>query len=904
MNEASAPVGQETSGKGRMHFVAAMLATVLLSIGIITNLPFKYVEISGTWQGVAQSEEMSRTVTNRQMPIMAGWPYRYSVQYENARQLEQRLWSPLLLGCNILLFGLLIAAIYGYVCFRGNYIAKAINQRRAQLLDIGAALVIVLIPAAILGFEFRGAQQSRNLANQLGRSGNCFLAVWIPEVLVTRIPPGLQQSLNRIRSVDLISADSKTIALACKTPGLVTLTCLNCDVTADHLSGLLNNHHFRGLQVARQDLAPSVIDAIAKLSSLTQLDLSRTNFDSTQLAKLDHLDLEDINLTNTKIRLSEIGKPAWSQTAKTLALSRPMKGSTDSLEVENWPHLHSLRVYRATSISNPDTLKVRLANLPSLSTVSLDRNQKHDLELENLPLLASFDEGLGFLQTILSSDARIPGNMWLTNFKAVNTPSLKSFGCYARDLNHLSLESMETLRSLELGSYQVSVMNGVHTEKSALTNVDDWIVQLGERTGPSTLDLMGLPLRDTDLSPLAKNLGIRHLNLLASGVTFKQVQQLAGMKQLESLIIRDCDAEQESLAWILNEFPNLDELVINGNRLATVDVSKHAQLRKLRISKMTKPQRVSLVDVPLLKTELHLDRCPEQLEILNAKSMTGLSVNAPWPKHGKLQGMRDLDWFAVGGCNVTDDLLDEVLVCKNLDQLTLAYTSVSTSRLEQIGQLKTLSTLSVPGSRLEPSVIAAWTQLKSLWDVNLDDTEISTGTLVWLSNITSLRRLSLNRIQLDDLASEKIGQLTQLSELQLADVKIDKSSIRPLLRANNIESLNLSGWNIDAELMGWLLDTSSLKMLTLHNCHITPLQVKQFMERAPAICLDLGNQFATLDAQTQQELERRVLRLTLGTLEGWKTAIRKRFPSSISARKGDNQVTYRESDRIEIENFR
>lgn len=909
MNEASAPLGQETTGKetaakensakGHIHFVALLLTTVIIGLGVIANLPLKYVEVNGSWRGVVQTDEMTRTVSDDQMPVMAGWPLQYSIQYHSDLPLEPRFWSPLRLACNILIFVLVIVAVYGYVWYRGNYISKVPNQRRVQLLDVGTAMAIILIPALILGIEYYGAWKHQNIARQLGRSGNCFRSVWIPKALATRVPPGLQQVLKRIRSIDLISADATTTALACQTSGVVAITFMTCDVTADQLSTLVDNPHFRGLQISRQDLDGSLIDAIADLSNLTRLDLSTTNLDRTQLGKLDHLPLKHVNLTNTKLQLSEIGKPGWSNTAETLSLSRPPKGSTDTLEIEAWPRLRNLRVYRPTRISNPSILKVRLADLPALSIVSLDRNQQHDLELENLPLLASFDEGLGYLQTILASDTKIPGNMWLARFKATNTPSLKNFGCYARDLDQLSLEAMTTLRSLDLGSYKVSVMNGIHTDDTPLKNADAWIAQLGERVGPSTLNLMGLPLREKDLSPLRKNRGIRHLNLIETGITFNQVQQLAGMKQLESLIIRDCEVEQESLAWILNEFPNLDELVINGESLATVDVSEHEHLRRLRITKLAKPQRVSLVDVPLLKTELHLDQCPRELEIYNAKSMTGLSVNAPWPKHAKLQGMRDLDWFAVGGRNVTDDLIDEVLVCEKLDQLTLAYTSISTSRLKLIGKLKTLSTLSVPGSELDPSVIAAWTQLKSLWDVNLDDTDISTSTLVWLGNIGSLRRLSLNRTRLTDQTSEKIADLTQLSELQLAEVKIDKKRIRPLLQANNIESLNLSGWQIDDEMTNWLLDTKSLRLLTLHDCQITQQQLERFMNRMPPISLDLGPQVESLDAATQRELEHRVRRLTLGTIEGWRTAIRKRLPQI-----QDDQVTYRESDRIEVENFR
>ena len=71
------------------------------------------------------------------------------------------------------------------------------------------------------------------------------------------------------------------------------------------------------------------------------------------------------------------------------------------------------------------------------------------------------------------------------------------------------------------------------------------------------------------------------------------------------------------------------------------------------------------------------------------------------------------------------------------------------------------------------------------------------------------------------------------------------------------------------------------------------------MDRMPPISLDLGTQMATLNTETQRELERRVQKLTLGTIEGWRTAIRKRITQS-----QDDQVTYRESDRIQIEKFR
>ena len=76
------------------------------------------------------------------------------------------------------------------------------------------------------------------------------------------------------------------------------------------------------------------------------------------------------------------------------------------------------------------------------------------------------------------------------------------------------------------------------------------------------------------------------------------------------------------------------------------------------------------------------------------------------------------------------------------------------------------------------------------------------------------------------------------------------------------------------------------------------------MERNPAIFLDLGPQFDTLDPMIQQELEQRVLKLTIGSVQGWRYAVRKRIPAAAFRLSEDERVTYRESDRIQINNFR
>lgn len=870
--------------RGRTHLVAALLSALVLIIAGVVNLPFRYVEVGKHWVGVSQVEH-NNTYSMERMPTMAGWPLRYWVRYDTDGLVQDRLWEPHKLWINLSLAALAAGLVYLFFWFRGRQLQPfptdplpvgTSNRLIVKVLDVAIALAILLIPAVILGQSHLVSQRHDVMVRQLARSGNCYVSCWLPEPIVRHIPGGLLRSFNRIRTVQLFRSSADKVTQAARIPDLIGLHCVGCQFDGVMLEPLQSNVHFRSLELSDRRLTQEDAERISRMRYLAELKLVDAQVDTGLLPYFDRLSLKSVDLTKNPLKLSALGKPGWAQSVISLELTRPKQDVEDSIVIDGWPRLRSIGITRISKLMNDATLKVRLANLPSLEIAALDRNQRHRLDLENLPRLITFEEGLGTLQRILRMDELVPGNMWLTELKMSRTPSLKEFGCYAKDLGEFSIDDTGNLRSFALGSYMVSSIGSTHANQSVPHGVQKWIDQLGQRQGPGDLNLTGLPLADTDLTPLVNNRRIRNLHFYSSGITFEQVQQLEGMDQLENLNIRDCQLEKDDLAWVSERFPNLRTLDVNGSGLETIDLSKMPHLRRLSLNRPREPKLVRMTGVPLLETELSLQSAPDTLEIQEARSLIGISVDGPWPQNASLSGLRDLEWFAGGGPEIDDRVLEQLLNCPELDQLTLAYTSVTGNQLRRIGRMKDLSILCLPGAEINDDVTSEWSTLKSLWEINLDDTNVSVGTIAWLGGIESLRRVSLNRVPLSDAAAKALAQIRQVSELQLADVSFDPSFLLALAEAGNIESLDLSGWDSNEDLLSVLRSIPSLKLVKMHDTSITEEQLQSLLSANPMIYIDAGKSGEQFDSETSEELQRRAIALARKTNAGWRQALRER----------------------------
>jgi hypothetical protein len=330
------------------------------------------------------------------------------------------------------------------------------------------------------------------------------------------------------------------------------------------------------------------------------------------------------------------------------------------------------------------------------------------------------------------------------------------------------------------------------------------------------------------------------------------------------------------------------------------------------MSPLQQADEVRIVDLPMLETALRMSRTPRRLEIRNAQSLRGLAIEAPWPDDAIVEGLRKLEWFAAGGRTVDDRLMDVLLTCLNLDQLTLAYTSITRPKLMNIGGLRNLSMLALPGADVDDQVTSKWHRLKSLWEINLDDTSVSVETIAWLSRIDSLRRVSLNRVPFDEAAADALAELRQVSELRLAGVSFDCRKLKPLLQGTHLEALDLSGWKINPELLDVLDTADSLKHLILKDCDLDADSLERILASNPLLYVDMGAIPGFVTDEVASDLRQRASAMRAEFRTGWRqmlgadspTAIEKEFRDERTRRQVVSRVMPWEDGRINPQVFR
>ena len=862
----------------KSRVAGTLLASIVLTSFLVANLPYRYAESEVEWSGYLEVSNGGSYLAYQEMPTMAGWPFRYWVRYGEPEAVQDRIWLPARLFVNLAMGVCLSLALYLFMQFRHRRLSQSPESHRLRLqFDCGIAFAILAVPLGLFAWQYRTTAYHRQIASDLERAGSCCLSCWLPAPISDHVPASLKRSFARIRQIHVYAARQQAAEVIMSVPTLAALHCYAGVYDSQPLRKLLANPHLCALQFSRRELSEGDLDVIRKLRWIDQLYLDRTNFDATQLKSLDHWGLKVVDLSFTNVALSEIGKPSWSATLERLTLSRPDDGIESSLVLEGWPQLKDLKIERQSEVLNDAVLSIRLVDLPRLENLHIDRVQKHDLVLRNLPRLKQIEEGVSDLRYLMNTDTMIPGLTWLRSLEIDGVDSLTAFGCFARDLEHFSIRCAPRLRRLAIGSYMSTLLGEISPQPVDPQLCRKWIKALGKMDCPSKLELAFLPLDQEDLSPLIGNKRIRHLRFEGMAITFAQVQQLAGLKNLKSLSIPSTPLQQNDLSWLLDQFPNIENLTIDSNGLTNFDLKGRGQLRDVRVTPMAHLAEIRIVDLPQLRTSIRITQPPKKLEVRNAPMLIGLAVEGPWPEVANLEGLRDLEWFTGGGARIDDQVANEILNCDALDRLTLAYPSISASTLRRIGTLKELTFLALPGANVNDDVVKDWSELLSLWEVNLDDTQISVETIAWLSRMESLRRLSINRVPLTEAAAEALGQLTQVSELYLVGVSMSPKHLRPLLKLGNLETLDLSGWKLDENLIEMLCsDGAQLKHLILRDTEINASAFQRLLAASPAVYLEMGEIPDFVDRHSLVELHRRAQLLRREMNTGWRLMLRPR----------------------------
>ena len=867
-------VSLQPEGMKKAKITGRLFAAFAIAFFVISNLPYQYVEVEPNWLGQIDLSESQQGGDSR-LPVMGGWPLRYSIAYLEAGQLEYRVWQPWKLGFNILLGCFLSWSICWFLSFRFRSLsAVPPGHQRRLWFDSFFAFCILAVPLVILGTKAWRPYQQQKMARQLLGRGNVFISAWVPAWIDPHVPASLKQRLSEVRHVRLTSSTPALVRQIAEIPTLVSFHSYGGDYELNAFQKLRDRLHFDSLLVANGNLGDAEFESISNLPWLKHLKLPGTAVTSDQLLRFNHLPLVTVDIQGTGIPFSELKKVSWKRSCELLWLSRPPNGERGSLTLKDWERLQSLWVKRRNYELNDAVLGIRIEDLPQLRRLCLDRAQKHDLTLLNVPRLARIEEEIADSRFVLNTDYLVPGLTWVRNLEVSGADSLTQLGCYAKDLEQMELGELPNLQRLRIGAFVTTLFGSVIAQESDPEKSQRWISYLGQREGPYELDLGYLPLQGVDLTPLANNTEIHQLNLNGTYVEYSDLKQIGSSKKYQSLDARTTPLSGQQFIQLIEQFPQVEHLLIDGASLSHLDTKQHEKLKFLSVSTMREVEEISLVNQPKITTSLQMVARPRRLAIENVPGLRGLSLEGPWPSTSSLFGLRDLEWFAGGGVQVNDQLAEEILSCVHLHHLTFAYPSVSREVLTRVGLLKELVSLSLPGTPLDDQIVTSWDHVNDLWEANFNDTSVGAETVNWLASMSSLRRVSLNRIALNEEFSKSIVGLRQICELHLEESPISPEALSLLLRYGHLEVLNLTGWVFDEKLLDVLeKDAKGIAHLIIGKTQVDAETFRRLMAISDSIYVDtLHYPDQILDSEVATMHERAdVLRRKINS--GWRLTL-------------------------------
>lgn len=823
-----------------------ILAVLVGLIFVVINLPMQYVETNAEWFGVMEFPTLS-PATIDPLPSMAGWPLRYYVGIDHRMASGARHWSWLSLCANVAIGLVCVAAMVSLAWFRSKAIGRATDHRQMRFrFDAAMALGMFLLPVVVIVPIVAESQRHDRIATRIARQGNFLRSCWIPAPLAGQMPSGLLRWMSRIRRIQAVHVDDSVVDAMFDVQDLVQFDSLSGTFDGRSLKRLAGHHHFRKLTLGRQQIGKVEVDAIEELPWLLDLSVAQSTIDPLVIKRLMAIEgLETVDLSLTNIESAQLGTPAWSRSVKHLVLSRPKDGFGGALTIEGWPELSTLAIHQSDRGPNPSEFRLKLKDLPNLERCRLDRMQKHSLHLANVPKLIRIDDTNSPINFFSSEDIWLPALGWYSELILEDMPGLLRMSCFARDLTIFRLHNVPNLQEFQLGAFLMSSFGGSFSQPVDADQCQKWISEIAKVSGPRRLVLSALPLRGLDLSPIARNEGIRQLHLEGSGVTFEDVQGLANMRFLTTLELGTCEIKDDQMAWFTARFPNLEVLKINGNKLRIIDMQGDpnvpSRLRQIEVSRLSEIERLCIKDQPQLVANFRVEHPIKELVLENARGLCGFAMTEPWPASASVSGLRDVKWFAAGGPNVNNDLIDVLLKCPDMDQLTLAFTAISTERLERIGDFRQLTVLIIPGSDIDDRVTSHWSKLGSLWEVNLDDSRVGVQTIAWLSGIESLRSLSLSNVPLDAAARASLAELRQVTAIRLRNCPITTKDALRLLESESLEILDLSGCDIDAKAV---IEKASrlgvMKGLILQGADVDEAVIEAAFQQSDKLAIDLS----------------------------------------------------------------
>jgi len=185
------------------------------------------------------------------------------------------------------------------------------------------------------------------------------------------------------------------------------------------------------------------------------------------------------------------------------------------------------------------------------------------------------------------------------------------------------------------------------------------------------------------------------------------------------------------------------------------------------------------------------------------------------PVPGLLQDLLGVDYFtgvfavALGGCDVTPEVLQHLADGTDLRQLDLVAVPLTDREMQQIGRMRSLGWL------------------------NLAETGITDRELAHLQPLTALRALALERNPVTDEGLAHLANLSRLERLSLEETGVTDAGLKHLKRLSRLRSLELDGLPITDAGLVHLQALTGLEVLELHETSVTDRGVEELQRALP-----------------------------------------------------------------------
>ena len=758
---------------------------------------------------------------------VGGWPYKYFLRVENDGVAPLWVWSSFRFFLNILIWSIAAGVISVYFLWtRRQRDAESIAQRpRMGQVGLADLLILMLLLALMFGYWRlwieRVRQENDVLAAIEKQGGNCGMNIVVPSPIASILPTYYASIFSRITSVSLNSPNDEILGRVLALPELRRLRIGGGIYDLKKLEQLRTLPYLRELRVSGRELDGQAVAAMGACKQLVSLNLMRTNISTEGLQALSEMSrLRALNLVHTAVDCSKIGKARWLDTVQELVLPHPSAskpinpelgdGVCEKTVLQGLPQLQFVYCQEFDELENGNCMVLEISDCPRLTDIGLDAFQRFDLVLRNVPQLKRVHALHAQWSSRMRANESIGLDPWLRKIEVVGSTQLARLNLFGQGLEEIRVEpnSMQYLGiSSEFRSpkFTSSIANPTQiSEEKYLNDLPEksrqrWIDELGRNNGPAHVDLSWLSLQGLDLSSLRNNPGIKVLDLSWTNVAARQLIKLEGMVSLEKIILYGIDLDGTDISRVLAKLPNLRVMAVKSKKIQALNLESLKNVESLFLE--TEPldlTKLRLVSIPSLRDKLEFRAQLTSCEIADIPSVQGLSFFRQIPKGARISGMRDLHFFSAGGVGLTDEIVSEVLRCKTLRTLTLAFaTQVSPSVLAQIAELPELEYLSVPGCKIDDAFVRSLAKCKKLTGLILDNTSITNDAFKGLG-LESMDHFSVNHTSVTEDVVLKVLTNQRIVKLGLAGMKLNAATVDKIARCKQLEEVDFSGTHLDS----------------------------------------------------------------------------------------------------------